>query len=614
MRNRIKIIYQLVMFGVVALALGACQAYDPDVERVGTTPEIDSELTLTNRGYNIFADAVAHAGISSEIYGSADSITIFAPTDAAFKVFLSGLDVANITDLDAAVVANVLRYHVVAQPYLSAALPRTLVTLLDGKSLTIVNAGDVISLNSKAAVVQANLITSDAIIHGINAVLPIPAGNIMEVLIANEELSTLVGAIQRVGLAEALSSTSASYTVLAPVNAAFDGVDLTSLTDDQLRNILSFHVLSTVVYSPELPAGGGKFPSILGDDESGQQEVVFFATGTFNGAMPVSTNISADNGVIHTVSRLVLERSTILDALGPNVDVSDGNDGVLADLLGRLVSSANYTAYADLTKTYTIFAQIFGPANVSAFADEAAAASYINSRTFEGVVTLGGLSNGDKVTSIGGDNYFIAKRANNELYFNGGSRARNAFGVASTRSSASFEPLYNGSLIYSFSSGAFSPLPAANLFEVLSAVDTVSLMAKAIELTGLDDVITSGDHTIFAVSNTVFSAYTGYTSVADLDTLAVGGDEDLDVLDELAEVLSRHIVPNSVQFSIVMANDLPGLVNALDEVIFFTVVDGQVVIVGDLRDISGTSYSLLAVDILSANGVIHVLDGVLEIE
>ncbi|MGD8428415.1 MAG: fasciclin domain-containing protein, partial [Balneolaceae bacterium] len=129
-------------------------------------------------------------------------------------------------------------------------------------------------------------------------------GTIDEVAQSNDNFSTLVSALQDVGLVTALRGTG-PFTVFAPTNDAFanlpDGL-LESLTNEQLTEILSHHVISAEIASGDLQAeqtatalaGGDLFVTVAGGNV------------TVNGSSQVTNaDIDASNGIIHAVNQVL---------------------------------------------------------------------------------------------------------------------------------------------------------------------------------------------------------------------------------------------------------------------------------------------------------------------
>lgn len=146
------------------------------------------------------------------------------------------------------------------------------------------------------------------------------AGNIVEVASGDETFSTLVTAVSAAGLAETLSDSSASYTVFAPTDEAFNQLPEGTLeyllqpeNKEVLQRVLSYHVLPQEVTSSEI--SGGEVETLDGGlvTEITEEGVVI------NNASVVTPDIEASNGVIHAVNRVLLPadlQSTLSSELG----------------------------------------------------------------------------------------------------------------------------------------------------------------------------------------------------------------------------------------------------------------------------------------------------------
>ena len=146
------------------------------------------------------------------------------------------------------------------------------------------------------------------------------AGNSVEVASGDETFSTLVTAVSAAGLAETLSDSSASYTVFAPTDEAFNQLPEGTLeyllqpeNKEVLQRVLSYHVLPQEVTSSEI--SGGEVETLDGGlvTEITEEGVVV------NNASVVTPDIEASNGVIHAVNRVLLPadlQSTLSSELG----------------------------------------------------------------------------------------------------------------------------------------------------------------------------------------------------------------------------------------------------------------------------------------------------------
>jgi uncharacterized surface protein with fasciclin (FAS1) repeats len=104
----------------------------------------------------------------------------------------------------------------------------------------------------------------------------------------------------------------APYTVFAPSNEAFDAVAgvVATLTADQLRDVLLFHVLDTTdfpapVLSTDLPAAAANLGTLNAAND------IAYLPGpppTFEGADIVSglVDINVTNGVVHVIDAVMV--------------------------------------------------------------------------------------------------------------------------------------------------------------------------------------------------------------------------------------------------------------------------------------------------------------------
>jgi uncharacterized surface protein with fasciclin (FAS1) repeats len=138
-----------------------------------------------------------------------------------------------------------------------------------------------------------------------------PEPNIVEVAQTQDNLSTLVSALDAAGLADDLQGDG-PFTVFAPANAAFDAIDADELTGDQelLQEVLQYHVIA----GQEITAGeisdGQTVETLEGESLTFGVEN---GTVTVNGATVTSANVQASNGVIHIVDGVLLETVTAVD-------------------------------------------------------------------------------------------------------------------------------------------------------------------------------------------------------------------------------------------------------------------------------------------------------------
>lgn len=587
----------VLLTGLVAMQ--ACK--EDDNVKVSPRPEYTISQLLDQSGFKLFVEALELAGLRAEV-DAMEASTIFAPNDNAFALYMQQMGAESLAEIDPSALASVLRYHIASQEFTTTTLPRSVYTLSGDSVIIVKPEGGPINLNGKFSFVATNRTAANGTFHGVSFLLTPPATSIMEVIAADPELSILNEALVQTGLDALFLEPTASYTVLAPTNDAFISVGITdpgTIDDDVLSDLLRFHVFPTKLFTMEFPSKG-RFVTLLGAGAEYQR--VNVEDLVFNDSEVVTPNVLTANGVVHKMSGVVLEDNTLMEALSTSVNLT-GNDALGVDQFGALVEAAAYALFADITTNHEVYTHLNTPAEAD-FASNDEIVDYIERHVFAGGTNIPSLSNGSKIESIGGDQYYVAKLASTGIAYVNGSR-RNAFTVNST----SF-PVYDGT-VYLFN-GGFTPLPQDNIIEILSAQGNYSLFVKAAEIAGRTEALSSGDLTLLALNDITFEAETGL-DLAALDALDPDNESDATTIADLEAIIDRHTI-NSVQFSRVLNNDLPVLTNVLGENLAFAQIDGETVIVEDPKFPDVAYVSFEDVDMLANNGVIHTVSKIIKLE
>ena len=151
--------------------------------------------------------------------------TVFAPTDDAFAAVTN---LGDIVDRFGGA-SNILLYHVLGIVVTSEDLSPGLIanTLFDNAIVTALvdeNTTAIVDITGGISNVEmADVNATNGIVHIMDSVL-VP-GTIAEYAISNPAVSTLVTALVTAGLVDVLNATNTTFTVLAPVNNAFNGVN-----------------------------------------------------------------------------------------------------------------------------------------------------------------------------------------------------------------------------------------------------------------------------------------------------------------------------------------------------------------------------------------------------
>jgi len=180
----------------------------------------------------------------------------------------------------------------------------------------------------------------------------VPSNTIVDIAAGNPDFSTLVAAVSAAGLVDALSGEG-SFTVFAPTNEAFAALPEGTLESlllpenkQALTDILLYHVVSGSVLAADV-VNLSEAETLLGKNVNIKVDM---GNVMINEANVVATDIIADNGVIHVIDSVIL----------PPADMADIVDTAVAD--GRFTTLAAALGAAELVETlkgegpFTVFA------------------------------------------------------------------------------------------------------------------------------------------------------------------------------------------------------------------------------------------------------------------
>lgn len=132
--------------------------------------------------------------------------------------------------------------------------------------------------------------------------------DIVSLAVGNENLSTLVAAVKAAGLVETLQGDG-PFTVFAPTNDAFAALPAGTLESllkpenkDKLTSILTYHVVASKVMSGDL-SDGQKAKTVEGNEISVS---LGNNVAMINDAKVVAADVSASNGVVHVIDKVIL--------------------------------------------------------------------------------------------------------------------------------------------------------------------------------------------------------------------------------------------------------------------------------------------------------------------
>ena len=255
-----------------------------DVE-LPSPPSSIVDVAVANGSFTTLVAALQATGLDTVLDDPEATFTVFAPTDAAFGLLGQGAVSALLDDPDT--LKNILLYHVIqgSEVLQDGALTvaqseANKVEMANGAETALSLANNTLFVN-KSAVALADVMADNGVIHVVDQVITVPATKgeptqtIVDIAASNDDFTTLVTALTAADLVTTLSDTSATFTVFAPTNAAFDKIEDAALDGiladtDALTAILLKHVVnnSEIDSVSAFAANGADVPSIGGDSLS----------------------------------------------------------------------------------------------------------------------------------------------------------------------------------------------------------------------------------------------------------------------------------------------------------------------------------------------------------
>ncbi|MCH1422968.1 MAG: fasciclin domain-containing protein [Candidatus Poseidoniaceae archaeon] len=274
------------------------------------TDDIPTNVTASNDHASLVA-ALTHANLVETLQG-AGPFTVFAPTDAAFAA--AGIDLADYdTEEENATLVDILTYHVYEGSVAAADVTDGMsVGMLNGDQATFAVTSDGTVTIGAAKVTTADVVSSNGIIHIIDAVLLPPADaptlDIPATAQSTGVHTALVAALSQANLVSALQADG-PFTVFAPTDAAFEaaGIDLTTFDTPEenatLADILTYHVYSGAV--PANAVTDGLAVNMLNGDKA---TFAVSADGVVSvgGANVTTADVQTTNGIIHVIDKVLL--------------------------------------------------------------------------------------------------------------------------------------------------------------------------------------------------------------------------------------------------------------------------------------------------------------------
>jgi transforming growth factor-beta-induced protein len=534
-------------------------------------PQTIVDIAVADGRFGTLVAAVTAAGLAETLSGEGP-FTVFAPTDDAFAKLPAGTVEALLADIPA--LTDILLYHVVDGKQMAAdVVAKESLTTLQGKDAQITVDGSTVKIND-ATIVLTDIEASNGVIHVIDTVILPPADQapqtIVDIAVADGRFGTLVAAVTAAGLAETLSGEG-PFTVFAPTDDAFAKLpagtveallaDIPALTD-----ILLYHVVdgkqmaADVVAKESLTTLQGKDAKITVDGN----------TVKINDATIILTDIEASNGVIHVIDTVILPpadeaKQTIVDIAAADPQFSTLVEALTeAGLVKTLSGEGPFTVFAP---TNDAFAKTTLPADLLL-------ADILLYHVVSGNVLAADVVNLPYADTVLGQPVFVKVDGMDVMI--------NQAKVVVTDIQAS-----NG-VIHVIDTVLLPP--TADIVDTAIADGRFTTLVAAVQAAGLVDALKGeGPLTVFAPTDDAFAKLPAGT----IDALLAD-------IPTLTDILLYHVVEGRVLSADVLM--LESAVTLQSGEITISIVDGKVMI---------NDAMVIITDILTTNGVIHVIDTVI---
>jgi uncharacterized surface protein with fasciclin (FAS1) repeats len=334
-------------------------------------PSTIHQILQNSSSFSTFLNLTVQSNRVNEILTQQDDITLFAPTEIAFRLFSKQVE-ANmypnllygsfLSDDDSwdLHVENVLLHHFLPSRYLLADLassPSPIIAMNDEEIETMAEqqiiktyGEDRWTISKLGSLVVPDIVARNGIIHVVDQLL-LPTWlnmTIFDIASADpDQFSTFLSLADWTGVTNLLSSSTDSfngpYTVFLPTNDAFEqlasamGTNLATLDVDYVTDILLYHVVLGVHRARNLTVGL-EMTSLLSFESivvTSPLDMVGVDGMINDVASIIHTDILANNGIVHVMSSVVLPtqpdpyledcltRKAIEETLGSSPEVLD---------------------------------------------------------------------------------------------------------------------------------------------------------------------------------------------------------------------------------------------------------------------------------------------------
>ncbi|WP_151173608.1 fasciclin domain-containing protein [Pseudoalteromonas ruthenica] len=428
-----------------------------------------------------------------------------------------------------------------------------------------------------------------------------PITTVVDVAAASEDFETLTAALQATGLDATLSDTDSQFTVFAPTDDAFallgqETIDALLEDPDTLSAILTYHVLdSRVSSSAAIDAAGSTVATVngaaLGLSLSRDELLVNTATVT-------TTDISANNGVIHVIDAVLTPPQSQPQQPTMNIIETAVASDDFTTLAAALEATNLVATLSDESQEFTVFAPTdaafaaLGQATIDTLlANPEVLKEILLQHVVSGSVdSITAFSlNGQQAQTVSGNQIDITIDGENDTL---------KFGDATVTMT---DIQTTNGIIHVLDTVVVGevqvPAPAQSVVDVAVGNGNFSTLVAALQTTGLDTTLADleREFTVFAPTDAAFEQLDQTT----VDALFADAEA-------LSDLLLYHVLPDAT----VQSDAAIAVANSEQPMI--TMANGDTATLSLQNDMLYIDNAqVTTANVAADNGVIHVIDSVL---
>lgn len=297
-------IVSVTLVGVGILLWAGCDSGGSDIG-TESSPSVLDIVDGHQNTVGTFRSALGATGRAEQLDDTTQTFMVFAPANSAFEPYDTDL-LADNPEL----YGSVLDYHVVpdtAKPQLES-----------GDTFTSVS-GDQITVSGDEVEGVGTIVSAE----GVNGVLHITEDLLLANRLMTDRLQVtratqrLHETLENAEMLDAFSDSTTAWTLFAPKNSALDRTDLGGFSQDEVQQILEYHVLDfleadAALILQQLENAGGEFSA---DTRQGESITISQDGDTvvFNDGQATldrdQVDLQAKNGIIHQIDGVLVPPS-----------------------------------------------------------------------------------------------------------------------------------------------------------------------------------------------------------------------------------------------------------------------------------------------------------------